>query len=278
MLPDAGTRQPSPCLAYDALEQRDDGGDVAENRRWPRTRFDNLCRETVLDTGMALWALRRSLVDALAHGQVAGCRVVAVGEDINPWMWEASADWMHLLSVRPTASVDQLLLSLPGNRERLAGGATWVSVFDYERLDDDARQLIVNETAGTYLFACTEVQFKIANRSSVLLSGPVCDGEQSVMVVRHPPVLEAALRHWNAVMASAFHCGEERATAPELTQRQWDVVNLLRQGLTDEAIARALGVSVRTVRAEVAQVLEALQARSRFSAGFHLGRLGVPPR
>lgn len=45
------------------------------------------------------------------------------------------------------------------------------------------------------------------------------------------------------------------------------IVELLASGLTDEAIARRLGVSVRTCRRHIATVLSSLDAVSRFQAG-----------
>ena len=45
------------------------------------------------------------------------------------------------------------------------------------------------------------------------------------------------------------------------------VLRLLAEGLTDDAIARRLGCSVRTVRNDVAAAMVALDARSRFQAG-----------
>lgn len=48
---------------------------------------------------------------------------------------------------------------------------------------------------------------------------------------------------------------------------QRTIVELLASGLTDEAIARRLGVSVRTCRRHIAAVLSSLDAVSRFQAG-----------
>ncbi len=67
---------------------------------------------------------------------------------------------------------------------------------------------------------------------------------------------------------------------------QRTVVELLASGLTDEAIARRLGVSVRTCRRHIAAVLSSLDAVSRFQAGalavstnlLDAGRLRVPRR
>jgi DNA-binding NarL/FixJ family response regulator len=49
------------------------------------------------------------------------------------------------------------------------------------------------------------------------------------------------------------------------------VLRLLADGATDEAIARQLSISVRTVQREVRQVLDQVGARTRFQAGLRLG-------
>lgn len=251
---------------------------MGSDRPWPRGRFAASQRAAVLDASTALWAARRRLCQALEEGVARECHIGAAGDEVNPWLAEESTRWQHLLSVRPMATAAQLRLSLPHNREMVRGGLEMVSVFDHERLDDECRQLIIDEPVGDYLFALTESQMKIVDRDVVLLDGPIVDGDYSVIVVRSAPVLALAMRYWNAVMASAFECGRERATEPALTERQRRIVHLLQTGMTDEAMARALEVSVRTVRSDVAQILEALQVRSRFSAGFRLGRTGsLPP-
>lgn len=53
------------------------------------------------------------------------------------------------------------------------------------------------------------------------------------------------------------------------------VLSLLSDGLTDDAVARRLGVSVRTVRNDVASTMKVLESRSRFQAGAIAARLGL---
>ncbi|WP_166388216.1 helix-turn-helix transcriptional regulator [Catellatospora methionotrophica] len=52
-----------------------------------------------------------------------------------------------------------------------------------------------------------------------------------------------------------------------LSSQEKQVLRLLASGYTDEAMARKLGVSVRTVRRNTADLLQQLGARSRFQAG-----------
>lgn len=61
---------------------------------------------------------------------------------------------------------------------------------------------------------------------------------------------------------------------PELPPREARLLELLAAGLKDEAIARHLGVSVRTVRRESALLLDRLGAGTRFQAGIEAARRG----
>ncbi|WP_211762911.1 helix-turn-helix transcriptional regulator [Kutzneria sp. CA-103260] len=70
--------------------------------------------------------------------------------------------------------------------------------------------------------------------------------------------------------------GNRRHQSPaEQTPRHHKVLRLLADGLTDDAIARQVGVSVRTVRNDMAAAMLSLDARSRFQAGVRAAQLGL---
>jgi DNA-binding CsgD family transcriptional regulator len=53
------------------------------------------------------------------------------------------------------------------------------------------------------------------------------------------------------------------------------IVSLLAQGLKDEAVAKRLGMSVRTCRRHIASLMQELGAESRFEAGVKAAQLGL---
>jgi DNA-binding Lrp family transcriptional regulator len=81
------------------------------------------------------------------------------------------------------------------------------------------------------------------------------------IVVRSPGLV--------AAMATLFDLVWARSTPLEpLPSDERDaVLRLLTSGLKDEAIARQLGISLRTVRRRVAELLDELGPRTRFAAG-----------
>lgn len=68
--------------------------------------------------------------------------------------------------------------------------------------------------------------------------------------------------------------GEETAAATTITPGEKALLGLLDTGLTDEAAARQLGVSVRTVRRQMAALMGKLGASSRFQAGHKAAERG----
>ncbi|MBP0458733.1 helix-turn-helix domain-containing protein [Streptomyces montanisoli] len=88
------------------------------------------------------------------------------------------------------------------------------------------------------------------------------------MVVREPSLVAYLCEVFDRAWSSA------EAYTP---LRQWDyvlddvkhaVIRLLAEGMKDEMIARRLGMSLRTCRKHVAELMEALGASSRFQAGY----------
>jgi DNA-binding NarL/FixJ family response regulator len=85
---------------------------------------------------------------------------------------------------------------------------------------------------------------------------------------------EAALpRHLAARLVQAFRDRGPRRrsvvapdTAAQLTSREWEVLDLLRQGLSTGAIARELSVSQATVRSHVSSMLRKLRVPDRAAA------------
>ncbi|MEV5966737.1 LuxR C-terminal-related transcriptional regulator [Kribbella sp. NPDC051952] len=77
------------------------------------------------------------------------------------------------------------------------------------------------------------------------------------------------------VVCEVYELGSRRqtpATVKELTSRQVAIGRMMSTGAKDAAIARELGLSLRTVRAEISALILGLGAKSRFQAGCLLVR------
>lgn len=72
---------------------------------------------------------------------------------------------------------------------------------------------------------------------------------------------------FDALWASATPLGGTELEHSSITTQEHELLRLLGQGLTDEAAARKLGVSLRTERRMLTKLSDALDARSRFQLG-----------
>lgn len=241
----------------------------------PRNRIPEMRRQEALDAAAILQMRRSELAARLARGEDCQARVVArTLAGINEWMREDCLGWRDLLSVRPSGTLPQLRVSVPYNRSLVATGLQMVSLLDHDGCVPAARIFLANEEPGYYRFGVGPVQMKIIDRRYVLLQGPFVDDESTLMAVTAPDCLAAAWQYWHASMASSFPAEEEAAGGlAALTPRQRQVVVLLADDTRDAAIAETLDVSVRTVRSDIAELMERLGVRSRFAAGVRVKEL-----
>jgi DNA-binding NarL/FixJ family response regulator len=112
----------------------------------------------------------------------------------------------------------------------------------------------------------------------VLRSGTLSDLAETVAAVVRgetvcPPVIAGLLvRHLAAEATNA----NDRSDDGRLTTREREVLVLIEQGLTNNEIARALGIELRTVKNHVHNVLEKLRVRHRGEAAALLRATRVP--
>lgn len=98
---------------------------------------------------------------------------------------------------------------------------------------------------------------------------------ESVAVVHRSGLLVALVALFEAYWDQAHPLGGEVGGRPGvLTDDDVEVLRLMNAGLKDEAIARQLGVSMRTVRRRVVHLMDLLHASTRFQAGAQAVRRG----
>ncbi|MGW1179446.1 helix-turn-helix transcriptional regulator [Kitasatospora sp. NPDC002543] len=96
------------------------------------------------------------------------------------------------------------------------------------------------------------------------------------LCTREPAIVASLVALFEHAWETAAPIVEEQdgAAASALTAGERELLRLLSTGLTDDAAAKRLGVSVRTVRRQMAAVMERLDAASRFEAGLKTARRG----
>ncbi|MGW2651847.1 LuxR C-terminal-related transcriptional regulator [Streptomyces sp. NPDC001393] len=107
---------------------------------------------------------------------------------------------------------------------------------------------------------------------------PAADDADSAVAIRQPAIVNFLVtvfeRAW--VSARPFETQNRSADVSEVVSSvRMSIIQLLAEGETDVAIARRIGLSVRTCRAHVAKIYEGLGARSRCQLGVLIAHSGL---
>ncbi|MFF4644518.1 LuxR C-terminal-related transcriptional regulator [Streptomyces sp. NPDC001389] len=166
--------------------------------------------------------------------------------------------------------------ALPRDLALLARGIRMRSLYQHAtRFDQPTRthaeRLVA---AGAQIRTLPEVlpQMIIVDQALALL--PARSG--GALIIREPDLLAYLLdvfeRDW--AQATPYASGPHAAQGVSQAMKQTILV-MLAKGLKDDTIARRLGISLRTCRRHVSELLETLGAHSRFEAGVIAERQGL---
>lgn len=123
---------------------------------------------------------------------------------------------------------------------------------------------IADELAGSML---------ITDSTAVLL--PLGVRASGALTITSPLVVNAMREFFDLIWQRSVPWIERDDADELLTPVQRQIVALMAVGHSDEELAEHLGVSLRTVRRHVAEVMEALHADTRFTAGIAAARAGL---
>ncbi|MEV5463379.1 LuxR C-terminal-related transcriptional regulator [Streptomyces sp. NPDC002788] len=102
------------------------------------------------------------------------------------------------------------------------------------------------------------------------------DSRKGALLIRYPSMVRALEELFDLVWENARPLGTVARDASENapTDRDAALLRMLAAGLTDEGIARKMGVSLRTIRRNTAELQKRLGVQSRFQAGAEAVRRG----
>lgn len=251
------------------------------------TRLIDSERERLRATEDQLDAVRRLLPDLTAEhlvgreprGRQIGIEVIGMDEAVDVIRELSIRSSGDLLWVRPDQwripegrSVDSWVQELlrSGRRSRVLYPA---------RVLEEAPEVVRERaTLGEHVRVLAEVPGRLAvmGRDAALMPSRFDRPDDQLMIIRQPALVTS--------LAELFEALWERAlTVPGLdasggrdaeAQDRRLLLDQLARGAKDEQIARVLGLSLRTVRRRVAELLDELEAVSRFQAGVEAVRRG----
>jgi DNA-binding NarL/FixJ family response regulator len=198
----------------------------------------------------------------------------------------------HLFAAREEfacAAADLSTFALPGPRahslarlrEHIGDDVVVRKMFSPAAVADPehVRELLAMSALGATVRICpTELPHEtiVIDRRVAVLAGDRVDGVRGYSVVTAPDVVAGIhslyLTAWQAATDLADFLP---ARPPSVDEAGLAILRLLSSGRKDEAAARSLGVSLRTYRRRVADLMALLGAESRFQAGVRARALGL---
>lgn len=172
----------------------------------------------------------------------------------------------------------------PLELEVLARGINWRAIYAPEALDQPDRlaQLGVWKAAGEQARICANVPLKLLlvdRRVALLPLTADSRGAENTAILVHPSSLLTTLgllfdMLWEQSLPLASGAGDVHAPPDGLQDVDRSLLQLLTAGVKDQAIARQLGISLRTVRRRTANLMTDTGVTSRFQLGVLASRRG----
>lgn len=162
-------------------------------------------------------------------------------------------------------------------REQLAAGRPMRAVYPASVVEDPVQLAYVRGWAAAgervRLLPFTMREIGVYGDRAALVSSR-WEGVPGSMIVIHAPAMIAIVRelferYWER--AVPFHPIGDGDPADQRSR----ILELLVMGAKDETIARQLGVSLRTVRRRISELMEEVGAVTRFQAGMEAARRGL---
>ncbi|MEV6773767.1 hypothetical protein AB0N05_34540 [Nocardia sp. NPDC051030] len=199
-------------------------------------------------------------------------------QDVQVLLRHARSEAVVAVS-NPTRSTDHLRLGQVVVGDLLASGKQVRLLYSPDYLESRDRQPLLRHSSQGAQIRVTDNDFHnaliIDRRVAVLWSGAGAE-QPYAYLVREPAILRTlhqfALLTWQSACGLGNHLDSHGAEFDEMSLK---VLNSLNLGLIDEAAARRLGVSLRTYRRQVAELMDRLGVRTRFQIGVRAAELGL---
>ncbi|MEU1285233.1 LuxR C-terminal-related transcriptional regulator [Kitasatospora sp. NPDC005856] len=116
----------------------------------------------------------------------------------------------------------------------------------------------------------------VFDRSTAVVPIDPANTRAGALCTSEPGIVASLVALFEQTWETAVPIADDRdGVAPlTLTTGERELLRLLSTGLTDDAAAKRLGISVRTVRRQMAALMERLDAASRFEAGLKTAQRG----
>jgi DNA-binding CsgD family transcriptional regulator len=153
---------------------------------------------------------------------------------------------------------------------RRTPGVTYRTIYDMASLSEPGDLVAARSSGCCRMLRDVPLKLLVVDRRTALLP----TGVDVVVELGPSSLLEALLRLFELLWQQASPLTPSVSEGP-LSSEDQQLLSLAAAGLTDQAIARRLGVAQRTVERRMQRILRALDATTRFQAGLRAGQQGL---
>lgn len=258
-------------VALELVRLDPDGRPVAVE---PEIGISRLIRRRLLETSAeqrrisAAWETLHTLsAQSRGSGRTVTIERIDGVDRINERIWSLALDAREALTVHSDRRRPRTTM-LPAYLQRLGEGVRWRTIVSRKSLLDPAlmEYSITLHRAGDHhrLVDDAGEQMVILDRSVAFVPTMADGGGLSALMISQTGAVATMADLFERVWAHAVDL--EPQPVPGLTLRERQVLHLLSSADKDEIAARELGVSLRTYRRHVAELLNRLGAGNRFQA------------
>ncbi|MDR7380626.1 DNA-binding response regulator [Promicromonospora iranensis] len=217
-----------------------------------------------MQTGETVTIVRgeQELMERTAHLFASATDVACAANDLFTWARAQTADLTERYRTRPLADTRIRKVYRSGILLDPVASRTLAAARDRHGAQIRITSDEINETI-------------VLDRRLAILAGDLSAGVRSYSVITQREAVQGVTSLFDAAWRSATDLDVYDTQIAEIRQLAPRVLDLLSQGVKDEAAARALGLGVRTYRRRVAELMDALGAESRFQAGVRARELGL---
>jgi DNA-binding CsgD family transcriptional regulator len=189
----------------------------------------------------------------------------------------ARKDWMTLENLHTEMPLTEDFAQPP--LPAFGGRVRCRSIYDAAAMDDPVARRIIHACADAgeqaRLLPSVAMKMKLADQTTAML--PLTpSGTAGALLIKAPVIITALREYFEMCWERATPLRSRRADSPgdRLTPAQQAVLELMAEGLHDDAIARRAGLSTTTVRRHITAIMHRLGVASRFAAGAAAQRRG----
>ncbi|NEC27151.1 helix-turn-helix transcriptional regulator [Streptomyces sp. SID8111] len=209
--------------------------------------------------------------------------VLEGGERINAALNLATTQCRtELLTVQPSDRVSEssLLRSLERDKPLIERGVKVRSLYQHTaRYNPEKLSYVARLSEGKVEYrTIDELVERLIICDEAVAFIPARDDQQVALELRHPGIVRYLIKVfeylWDRAVPMSTGAPYE-AASDGISEIQHSIAKLLVEGHVDEAIARRLGMNVRTCRAHIAKLATALGSGSRAQLGYLIAQSGI---